>query len=415
MNDLDIHGRNDAILDRPDTLARYRHIEKRLKRQNRRRWGGRAFALGGFLLLAGGLSFGTWGNYAQQQAVAAIAKQERDLVPSLRVATVEASPSTLSVTLPGTTTAFAAANIYAHVSGYISNRKVDIGDRIKKGQELAQIDPRPYQAALDRATAQRAHDQALLDQAQKNLERYQFLGSRNSIPQQQVDDQTYLVAQDKSTVALDQANVETAQLNLQYTQIIAPFDAVITARNVDVGDLVQADATSGTFMFTLMRSDVVRIQLYVPQSEAIGVAPGANAVFRVPELPNRTFPGKVTRTADALQPGTRTLLTEVDVPNPDGALAPGMYGTVELHVPRKSPSLSVPAEAMIFNHSGMQVAVVRNGKAEIRNIHVARDFGTRVDVDSGIEPGDQVILNPPINLVDGGKVQVRADVADLKP
>jgi RND family efflux transporter MFP subunit len=413
MND---HGiPRSAILDRLGTLSRYRHIERRLKRQKRRRWGARLFAFGGFFLLAGGLSFGTWGDYAQQQAAAAIAKQEREFVPSVRVATVEVSPSTLSVTLPGTTTAFAAANIYAHVSGYISNRKVDIGDRIKKGQGLAQIDPRPYQAALDRATAQRAHDEALLDQAQKNLERYQFLGSRNSIPQQQVDDQTYLVAQDKSTVALDQANVETAQLNLQYTQIIAPFDGVVTARNVDVGDLVQADATSGTFMFTLMRSDVVRIRLYVPQSEAIGVAPGTNAVFHVPEMPDRTFPGKVTRTADALQPGTRTLLTEVDIPNSDGALSPGMYGTVELHIPRKSPSLSVPAEAMIFNHSGMQVAVARDGKAEIRNIHVTRDFGTRVDVDSGIEPGDQVILDPPINLVDGGKVQVHANVAGLRP
>jgi RND family efflux transporter MFP subunit len=412
MND-DIDGDNAAILDRPGTLACHHHIEKQLKPQKRRHWGGRLVALGGFLLLAGGLTLGAWGHYSRQRQVMTTAKQERDFVPSVRVATVEASPGTVSVTLPGTTAAFAAANIYAHVSGYISNRNVDIGDRVKKGQELTLIDPRPYQAALDQAKAQLAHDQGLLAQAQMDLRRYQTLELQRSIAAQTSQDQVYVVQQDEGTVKLDQANVEMAQLNLQYTRIVAPFDGVITQRNIDVGDLVQADATSGTFMFTVMRSDVVRIQLYVPQSEAIGLAPGVDAVFRVPEIPDRAFRGKVTRTADALQPGTRTLLTEVDVPNPDGALSAGMYGTVELNVPRKSPSFSVPAEAIIFGRDGVQVAAVHDGRAEIRKIGVTRDLGTRVEVDTGVKAGDQVILNPPINLVDGGRVQVRTDAPVL--
>jgi RND family efflux transporter MFP subunit len=191
--------------------------------------------------------------------------------------------------------------------------------------------------------------------------------------------------------------------------VVAPFDGVITQRNVDVGALVQGNATSGTFMFEIMQEDVIRIWVYVPQDAAFGVTPGIEAIVRVPELPNREFSGKVTRIADALQPGTRTLLTEIDIPNPDGALAPGIYCTVELRIPRKSPSISVPADAIIFNGSGMQVAVANNGKAEIRKVGVKRDLGTRLEVDFGIKAGDQVILNPPVNLADGSKVQARPE------
>jgi RND family efflux transporter MFP subunit len=185
--------------------------------------------------------------------------------------------------------------------------------------------------------------------------------------------------------------------------VVAPFDGVITQRNVDVGSLVQSNATSGTFMFEIMREDVIRVSAYVPQDAAFGVAPGVDAVVRVPELPDRPFRGTVTRIAEALQPGTRTLLTEVDIPNPDGALTPGIYCTVEFHIPRKAPSLSVPADALIFNREGMQVAVVSDGKAEIRKVTETRDLGTSVEVDGGVNAGDQVILNPPVNLVDGSR------------
>jgi RND family efflux transporter MFP subunit len=371
----------------------------------RRRWGGRLFGLGGLSVLAGGLSLGVWGSYSQQQEVAATARQERDFVPGVRVAIIEGSPATVSVSLPGTTAAFAAANIYAHVSGYISERAVDIGDYASKGQELALIDPRPYQAALDHAKAQLAHDQAVLKEAQTDLIRYQNLLKTKAVPEQQVQDQQYVVEQDQGTVKLDEANVETAQLNLQYTHIIAPFDGVITQRNIDVGDLMQADATSGTYMFEIQQKDAIRVFSYVPQDAAFGVAPGVGAIVRVPELPDREFPGTVTRIANALQPGTRTLLTEIDISNLDGALTAGTYCTVELHIPRKTPSLSVPADAIIFNRNGMQVAVVMDGKAEIRKARVKRDLGTRVEVDTGIKARDQVILNPPVNLVDGSKVQ----------
>jgi multidrug efflux pump subunit AcrA (membrane-fusion protein) len=137
--------------------------------------------------------------------------------------------------------------------------------------------------------------------------------------------------------------------NRNYASVVAPFDGVITQRNVDVGTLVQGNATSGTFMFEIMQEDVIRVRVYVPQDAAFGVTSGIDAIVRVPEIPDREFPGKVARIADALQAGTRTLLTEIDIPNPDGALPPGIYCAVELQIPRKSPSVSVPADAMIFD------------------------------------------------------------------
>ena len=234
------------------------------------------------------------------------------------------------------------------------------------------------------------------------------------VTQQQGDTDRLNLEAQEAAVAVAQANVVRSKRNCSvlnqqkaYQSVVAPFDGVITQRNIDVGSLVQADATSGTFMFTLMNSDVMRIQLYVPQDEALGVTPGVEAVVRVPEIPGREFPGTVTRIADALEPGTRTLLTEIDVPNPDRALSPGLYCTVELKIPRKTPSLIVPAEAIVFNSDGLNVAVVENGVARIHKITVARDFGTTVEVTAGVKEGDEVILNPAVDLTDGQKVQIK--------
>jgi len=168
-------------------------------------------------------------------------------------------------------------------------------------------------------------------------------------------------------------------------------------------------------MFTMMHSNVIRIQIYVPQDQAFGLTVGDDAIVRVPEMPKRNFPGKVTMIAGALAPGTRTLLTEIDVPNPDGALTPGTYCTVELRIPRRTPSFIVPADAVIFNQDGLHVAVVENGIVHMHKITITRDFGTEVEVRDGVENGDQVILNPPVDLEEGSKVQVRAVPAEARP
>jgi RND family efflux transporter MFP subunit len=428
MNDLDLRDRDDVIdRDRQDNPAVDREIKSPAKHRPpvRRRWGGRLFALVGFLLLAGGLSLGVWGKISQQHQVMATAEQARDFVPSVDVATVKASPGTVSVTLPGTTAAFAAANIFARATGYIAKRNVDIGDHVKAGELLAQLAVPELDDQISQNKATLDHLKSMLDQAEANRKLQQVTWDRDAplvekgwVTRQQGTVDVQNLKGQEAAVTAAQHNV-TAQEKLvkqlrqqrDYASVVAPFDGVITQRNVDVGSLVQGNATSGTFMFEIMQEDVIRVSAFVPQDAAFGVVPGVDAVVHVPELPDREFPGKVTRIADALQPGTRTLLTEVDIPNPDGALTPGIYCTVEFRIPRKTPSLSVPADAIIFNRNGMQVAVVSNGKAEIRKVGVKRDLGTRVEVDSGIKAGDQVILNPPVTLIDGSKVQPRPEPA----
>jgi RND family efflux transporter MFP subunit len=426
MNDLHADDRNDAInQDRQDNRSVERKMENLRKHRLHRRWGGRLFALGGFLLLAGGLSLGAWGNYSQQQEVMTTAKQVRDFVPSLRVATVEASPGTLSVTLPGTTAAFAAANIYARATGYIAKRNVDIGDRVKAGDLLAQlaVPELDDQIAQNEATLDQL--KAALDQAEAGRKLAESTWGRDKplvkngwvTPQQgdvdvrNLNAQEAAVAAAKHNVTAQEKLIKQLRQNRDYASVVAPFDGVITQRNVDIGSLVQGNATGGTFMFEIMQVDVIRVWVYVPQDAAFGVAPRIDAVVRVPELPGRDFSGKVTRIADAQQSGTRTLLSEIDLPNPDGALRSGVYCMVELKIPRRTPSFVLPADAIIFNGNGMQVAVVSDGKAEIRKVGVKRDMGTQVEVDSGVKAGDQVILNPPVNLLDGSKVQVRTEIA----
>jgi RND family efflux transporter MFP subunit len=400
--------------DSPDTKHR---------RGMPRRWGGRLLGLGTLLILAAALAFGAWRYYSQHSEVMATSVQRRDFVPSVRVATVRASDSAVLVTLPATTLAFSVANIFARASGYIDKRNVDIGDRVKDGQLLVEITAPELDHQIVQAEATLVQLKAAEQQAQANAELARVTWGRDSplvdkgwVTAQQgtVDVQTLKARE--AAVGVAQANVAAQQAQLQvlnqqksYQRVVAPFDGVITQRNVDVGSLVQADAVNSTFMFTIMQSNVIRTQVYVPQDQAFGLSPGVEAVVRVPEIPDRTFPGKVTRIADALQPGTRTLLTEIDIPNPDGVLTPGMYCTIELHIPRKTPSLLVPADAIIFNSGGLQVAVIEDGVARIRKVSVARDFGKEVEVREGVKQGDQVILNPSVDLVEGSKVKARPE------
>jgi RND family efflux transporter MFP subunit len=433
MNDLETHDRNDAkndhetdhVSDDRNDRPGDRTMESRQLHRLRRRRGGRVFALGGFALLAGGLSLGAFGQYSLQQQVMATALQERDFVPSVRVATIEASPDTLPVTLPGTTAAFAAASIYSRATGYIAQRNVDIGDRVKAGDLLAQLavpelDDQISQneatlnqlkSALDRAEASRKLAEVTWGRDEPLVKKGWVTPQQGDVDLQNLKSQEAAVAVAQHSVTAQESLVKQLRQNRDYASVVAPFDGVITQRNVDVGNLVQGNAASGTFMFEIMQVDVIRVWVYVPQDAAFGVAPGIDAIVRVPELPDREFAGTVTRIADALQAGTRTLLTEIDIPNPDGALTSGTYCTAELHIPRKTPSLSVPADAIIFNRDGIQVAVVSDGKTEIRKVRVRRDLGTRVEVDSGIKAGDQLILNPPVTLVDGSKVQLRPEPA----
>jgi RND family efflux transporter MFP subunit len=396
--------------DRPDT---------------RRRWSRLLFGGGAFFLLAVGLAFGTSRSYSQQREVIATADHAREFVPSFRVVTVRASPGNIVITLPATTAAFVDANIYARATGYIGKRNVDIGDHVKQGELLAELGVPELddQIAQNESTLEQL--KAAVQQAQANSTLAQATWGRDKpllrdgwVTGHQGDIDLQTVKADEAAVSVAQANVAAQERllrvlhqNRAYASVVAPFDGTITQRNVDVGSLVQGNANTGTFMFEIMQKDVIRVRVYVPQDAAFGVAPGIEAIVRVPEIPGRTFRGKVTRIAEALQTGTRTLLTEIDISNPDGALQPGTYCTVELNILRKTPSFLVPADATIFNQNGMQVAVIKDGTAHIHKVSVTRDLGTQVEVDDGVEQGDLVIINPPIALSEGSKVRARAEPA----
>jgi RND family efflux transporter MFP subunit len=372
------------------------------------------------LLFIAALALGVWRHYEQHRQVIDTAEQQANFVPSVRVEAVAQRLGRLHVTLPATTLAFEAANIYARASGYVLQRYVDIGDHVTAGQLLAEITApeveaqvAQYQNSLQQAQATVRQNEAQRASTDVTSKRISVLAKDSWATQELADTDRYnFQAQQHATTAAEYNAAATEQqlkyYNQQkiYQQVVAPFDGVITQRNIDVGSLITADAAGGTSMFSLTHSDVIRVWVYVPQDAAFGVKPGVEAVIRVPAMPNLTFHGKVARIADALQPGTRTLLTEVDIPNPDGGLQPGVYCTVELKIPRQSPALILPASAIIFNQNGMQVAVVENGIAHLHKIAITTDYGTEVQVSEGVKDGDKVILQPPVNLADGAKVSI---------
>jgi RND family efflux transporter MFP subunit len=394
-----------------------RVVEQPTHRQRGRR--GRLMALGVVIVLAGALTSGAWTHLTQYRLSADAAEQERDFVPQVRVEGVEPSGGIEVVKLPATTSAFASANIFARASGYVAKREVDIGDKVKQGQLLAEIVAPELDHQISQAEATLAQLKWSLQQAEANRELAKVTWDRDkplvqkgwvTAQQGTIDEQTQKAQE--AAVSVAQANITAEEAQLQvlhqqklYQRVVAPFDGVITQRNIDVGSLVQADATSGTFMFTLMQGNVIRTQVFVPQDEAFALRPGIDAAVHVAEIPDRTFHGTVTRIADAIDPGSRTLLTEIDIPNPDGALRPGIYCTIDLQVPRKTPSFTVSADAIIFNQAGVQVAVVEAGVVHLRKVGVVRDLGRQVLVNSGVKRGDQVILNPAVDLSEGAKVR----------
>ncbi len=371
------------------------------------------------VLLAGALGMGARNAYRQQQSAQETVNRNRTFIPTVQVAEVHSAGHTISISLPGTMQALTTANIYARASGYIDKRPVDIGDRVKEGDLLVQITAPELDHEIEQAKATLNLDRANLQQQKANRDLAQITWNRDrplvaqgwTTRQQGSVDEQNLKALDaavnsaQQSISAQEARLRTLGQQKAYQTVTAPFDGVVTQRNTDVGSLVQADATSGTFLFTVMQTDVIRTFVYVPQSAAIGVAPGVEAIVRIPELPGVTFPGTVTRVADALQPETRTLLTEIDVPNPDGVLRPGSYCTVELKIPRKDNLVVLPSDAVVFDSNGLHVAVFENGVVRMRRINLVHDLGTTVQVDQGLKEGDLVVRAPPINLADGARVQ----------
>ncbi len=382
----------------------------------------RLAGIGAVAAVAGMVGWGVWSHVATANAAKNATETRQNAVPQVRVMTAKADDSPTVVDLPGTMQAFDAATLYARATGYIAKRNVDIGSKVHTGDILAVIAAPDLDQQLAQARAQLIQMQAAMRQAIAQHGLAKVTNQRTSRLVTEGWDSRQQGDQDSTTLNTSGAAVGVAQANLAaqaaavnrlveltgFENVLAPFGGVITARQIDVGNLVTADSASGTSLFSIAREDVLRVQVYVPQEDFFGLKDGQDATITVPQLPGRIFHGRVARNAAALSTNTRTLLAEVDVENQDGALSAGLYGIVHFKEPRPEAVITIPTQAVIFNDQGLSVAVVDNGKIEVRHLDVAADDGAQVRVRGGLKDGDKVILNPPVNLVPGEKVEVAA-------
>ena len=369
-------------------------------------------AVSGLALLVG---LGVRGHAQGDAAAAATLAAQRDAVPVVRTEILKAVDTPREIELPGSTEAFDSAVLYARATGFISNRSVDIGSRVHAGDVLAVVAAPDLDQQLAQARAELVQLQANVVQAQANVKVAQDRAWRSAqtakdgwTPQRQADVERDTVAADIAAVAVAGANVLAQQAQVGrleqltgFERVIAPFDGVITRRQVDVGSLVTANENSGTPLFSIAYTDVLRVEIYVPQDDYFGMKDGDEAEVTVPELPGRVSHGRVARNANALQPDTRTVLAQVDVENKDGVLAPGVYTIVHLCEPRQYPVITIPSQAVIFDKDGLQAAVYDNGVVHLHRLDVAADDGATVEVRRGLHAGEQLILNPPIGATSG--------------
>lgn len=380
----------------------------------------RLVGVGALIVVAVLVGFGTWGHAQRQMAALETLKQQETEVPTVRVQRVGSTDSPSVLDLPGSMEAFDAATVYARATGYIATRNVDIGSRVHVGDTLAVIAAPDLDQQLLQARAQVVQLEAAIAQAQANMQLANVTNQRTQVlvvqgwqTKQQGDTDRLTYQAQSAAVQVAEANLKAGQAQVSrleqltsFEKVVAPFDGIITQRHIDVGSLVAADVNSGTQLFDIAHSDVLRIQIYVPQAAVFGLKDGAVAEVRVPEMPGRVFHGTVARNANALQPGTRTRLTEVDVENPDGTLFPGLYCTVRLFIQLLQPVISIPSQAVIFNKNGLSAAVYKNGRVAIRHLDLLADNGAEVQVRAGLNPDDLVILNPPVNISEGMRVSV---------
>lgn len=384
-----------------------------------------------------------WGGYRHwQREEAAVATQERtrNFIPELRVALAKEQRGPVELSLPGTVLPFDQARIYARATGYIAERRVDIGSRVRAGDLLLRIAAPDLDQQLSEAQARLGQMRGALDQARAAAEQARSdasladvtnsrtlrLANQGWETKQNADNTRLGLASKLAAVNNAEAGVKVAEATLkaqeatvqrllqltQYEMVEAPFNGVITSRNVDNGDLVRADS-GGTPLFTVQRDDVVRVQVNVPQSGAVGLEDGLPAKVHVPELPDRIFEGKVARNSVALDIASRTMLAEVDVPNPDGALRSGLYVNVEFGVPRPAPTVVIPAEALMFDGDGLRVATVDDaGRVHLRSVSIYRDYGTSIELRDGLHGGERVALTPPADITEGQQVRVAMPPAE---
>lgn len=328
-------------------------------------------------------------------------------IPTVAVIDPKVTAGAEEVVLPGNMQAFVDTPIWARASGYLKIWYVDIGARVKQGQLLAEIEAPEVDQQLQQARANLATDEANLKLAQITAERYANLFKTDSVAKQDVDNAVQGAAARVATVNSAQADVARLEQLVAYEKVFAPFDGVITARNVDVGALVDADTnTPGKELFHLASNSTLRVYVNVPEIYSRAAKPGVDSYLTLSEFPGRRFHGRIVRNADAIDVNSRTLLVEVDVRNPTGELLPGSYVSVHFKLPSRVEAVTIPVNTLLFRSQGLQVAVVRNGRTQLVPVVMGHDFGNAVEIVSGITRNDSVIVNPSDSILSGEQVQV---------
>ena len=320
------------------------------------------------------------------------------------------------LTLPGIIQAFSQSPIYARVDGYVRTWYVDIGARVTKGQLLAEIDAPEVDQQLNQARAMLSQTETTLALAKITAARYQDLIKTNSVAQQEVDQNNQNLAAQTANVQAASAAVSRLEQMQGFEKIVAPFDGIITMRKTDFGDLVNAgNAGAGRELFRISQNNIVRVFVTVPEEFSKQIRPGTRASMDLTELPNRNFAAAVTRTSDAIDPNSRTLTVELDVPNSSGDLLPGAYANVHFKLALNVTPLVLPASTILFQADGPQVGLVNSqNQVELRKVTLGHDFGDTIQIASGVHPGDAVIANPPDSLTNGMHVAVQSASASGK-
>ena len=312
------------------------------------------------------------------------------------------------IILPGNVQSFITSPIYSRTNGYLGKWYVDIGARVKQGQLLAVIDTPEVDQQVEQSLSNLNTSKANLALAEITKNRYEGLLKSNAVSQQDVDNAVGTYNANKAIVEASQANVKQLQALQSFEKIYAPFDGVVTARNTDIGDLINSGSSSGvkTDLFHIAQPGQLRVYVNVPEEYSQGVKIGMTADIALAEFPGRKFQGKLVRTADAINVTTRTLLIEVDVQNPTGELLTGSYAEVHLKVPTQASTFLLPVNTLIFRSEGLQVGLVKDGQVLLASVTPGHDFGNQIEIVSGLKATDQVIINPPDSVVSGQKVQI---------
>ncbi len=350
----------------------------------------------------------------KKSETAALAKEtEAVSIPTVAVVQPQPEPANDELVLPGNLQAFIESPIFARTNGYLLRWYRDMGSKVEKGELLAAIDTPEVDQELSQAKASREQIKAALAMAKISADRWANLRKTDSVSQQEADQQASSYDQAVANLAAADANVHRLEDLESFKSVYAPFSGVLTRRNVDPGALINSGAqAAGKELFDIARVDPLRVYVSVPQAYAPNIKVGMKADVTLQEFPGQKFVGMVVRTADAIDLATRTLNTEVDVPNKDGKLLPGSFGQVHFATGTSVPRITIPVNAMLFRAEGPQVAVVdKDGIVHLRPINIGRDFGATLEILGGIDVTDQIIINPSDSLEEGQKVNVAKPVA----